>query len=1063
MRRLICVTALIIAIINVMYSQDKEVPGRYLPKATPKGVGKIDTRVDNMGYWVRMADSGYVEVAPMVRVKSATYTGSKINTPLVMTTNSPDVPVTNVNSTQSENSIFVSPLSDQELLNSNNSTPNPVSGIYGANYFLSSDGGTTWGGSVNGAGGSNSGDPTTAISLSGRRYVGFINNSSGQSVAYSADGGSTWTPVVCGTATGGNLLDKNHMWIDNSPPSPYKGYVYSAWTDFGLSGYPIMVTRTADTGLTYSAAVNVSAAVSAGSHNQGVNIQTGPAGQVYVTWTIYDSWPSDETALGFNISTNGGTSYGTATRIISNIRGIRTTGVGKNQRVNSFPSMAVDISGGAHNGYIYIVWTNIGVPGVNTGTDADVYLIRSTDGGTSWSAPIRVNQDPGGLGKKHYFPWITCDPVTGDLSVIFYDDRNVSSTDCEVFCAVSYDGATTWEDFKVSDVSFTPSPIPGLASSYMGDYLGISARNNKVYPVWCDNRTGTVMTYCSPYDLSPLPNASFAASNTTPCLNNTVIFTDMTNKSPISWSWTFTPSTISYVDGTSATSQNPHVQFTAYGDYTVRLIVANAIGADTLVKSNYISVNYANADFVANNTKPVINNPVIFTDQSSCNVSSYLWNFGADASPATASTQGPHTVTYSAEGFKTVTLTINGSITKTKTDYIEVLPESFNMTNGSLTTCSGLFYDPQGTNPYLDNEDYTMTLYPSDTSKSVQAVFTAFDLEYHSTCLYDYLSVYDGPSTSYPELGTWCGTTSPGTVVSSSASGALTFVFHSDVSVTGQGWTASLSCVDTPPPPPPSYCTANATVCDEYISRVVYGVIDNSTACTSGGYVNYTSFSTKVSPTISYPITITNGNPIYPEDQCGIWIDWNQDHDFNDAGETITVTGSPGIGPYTATIVPPANAVKGTTRLRTRILYTEAISSCGNTYYGEVEDYSIYIGTPGLWSGSSGGSGTDWNNADNWDDGRVPVSGADVVIPSGALSYPELTGTINCQDLEIKDGGAMTIDLGAVLNISGNLTVGQGTSGNLTINGGTCNVAGNVATQTGGVIDVKNGGLLHEN
>ena len=38
----------------------------------------------------------------------------------------------------------------------------------------------------------------------------------------------------------------------------------------------------------------------------------------------------------------------------------------------------------------------------------------------------------------------------------------------------------------------------------MGDYLGIIARDGWVYPVWCDNRTGTVMTYCSPYETNPL-------------------------------------------------------------------------------------------------------------------------------------------------------------------------------------------------------------------------------------------------------------------------------------------------------------------------------------------------------------------------------------------------------------------------------------------------------------------------------------------------------------------------------------------------------------------------------
>ncbi len=62
--------------------------------------------------------------------------------------------------------------------------------------------------------------------------------------------------------------------------------------------------------------------------------------------------------------------------------------------------MATDISGGAYDGNIYIVWANIGVPGVNSGTSTDIYMIRSTNQGQTWSTPIKVNQDPTGLGKN---------------------------------------------------------------------------------------------------------------------------------------------------------------------------------------------------------------------------------------------------------------------------------------------------------------------------------------------------------------------------------------------------------------------------------------------------------------------------------------------------------------------------------------------------------------------------------------------------------------------------------------------------------------------------------------
>jgi hypothetical protein len=476
---------------------------------------QIDTRIDRMSYWKRLAKEGLIPYSPSFPVAPAEYKGTIIEAKTVKggKDDSPDVPVTTAtNVTQSENSVFINPANNQAILNSNNSTSwngGSVGQLYGANYYLSVDGGLSFGGSHLGAGGGNSGDPSTAINLDGTRmYVGFIHNNSGQGISYSTNGGTSWTSVVCGTAASGgwNLLDKNHMWIDNSPISPYEGNVYSAWTPFGgANDSQIEIVHTTNGGLTYSSQMSISNAVNAGSHNQGVNIQTGPNGEVYAVWSVYDSWPSDEKAIGFAKSTNGGVSFQPAVRIINNTRGIRTSGVGKNMRVNSFPVMALDISGGSYNGNIYVVWTNIGVPGVNTGSDADVYLIKSTNGGSTWSSPTKVNQDPSGLGKKHYFPWITCDPETGGLSVIWYDDRNVGSSQVEVWCANSFDGGDTWEDFKVSDIAFTPAPIPGLASSYMGDYLGIAARGGKVYPVWTDNRNGLYMAYTSPYETNNLP------------------------------------------------------------------------------------------------------------------------------------------------------------------------------------------------------------------------------------------------------------------------------------------------------------------------------------------------------------------------------------------------------------------------------------------------------------------------------------------------------------------------------------------------------------------------------
>lgn len=86
---------------------------------------KVDTRIDNMGYWQRCAAAGFVPVQPYVQIPPARYTGSKLLIRGVRVADSPDVCITNEPSatTQSENSIVINPNNNQNLLNSNNSTP----------------------------------------------------------------------------------------------------------------------------------------------------------------------------------------------------------------------------------------------------------------------------------------------------------------------------------------------------------------------------------------------------------------------------------------------------------------------------------------------------------------------------------------------------------------------------------------------------------------------------------------------------------------------------------------------------------------------------------------------------------------------------------------------------------------------------------------------------------------------------------------------------------------------------------------------------------------------------
>jgi PKD repeat protein len=82
--------------------------------------------------------------------------------------------------------------------------------------------------------------------------------------------------------------------------------------------------------------------------------------------------------------------------------------------------------------------------------------------------------------------------------------------------------------------------------------------------------------------------ADFSANTTTPPKNTTVQFTDLTTGGPTGWDWSFDRTSVIYMNGTSSTSQNPQVQFTEGGLYTVTLTASNPGYSNTKVKTGYI-------------------------------------------------------------------------------------------------------------------------------------------------------------------------------------------------------------------------------------------------------------------------------------------------------------------------------------------------------------------------------------------------------------------------------------------------------------------------------------------
>ncbi len=363
---------------------------------------------------------------------------------------------------------------------------NPLNLAAGANInysYRSTDGGQTW---IESRISSSSfgvwGDPCVVFDALGNLYYGHLSNPPSPGywidrivVQKSTNGGANWnTGAGIGFSPPRKQQDKE--WIAADMTSfPYRNNIYVSWTEFDSYGSAlrtdssrILFSRSTDGGINWSTPVRVSDkagdCIDSDSTDEGAVPAVGPNGEVYLSW-------SGPLGIVFDKSTDGGVTFG-ADRFVTSHPGGWDFNVPGISRCNGLPITACDISNSPYRGTIYINWSDQR-NGLN---NTDIFLIKSTDGGTTWGNVKKVNDD---LTTTHqFFTWMTIDQTTGFLYFVFYDRRNYTNTATDVYVARSTDGGETFQNFKVSQTSFSPQ-----AGVFFGDYTGIAALNKKVYPI----------------------------------------------------------------------------------------------------------------------------------------------------------------------------------------------------------------------------------------------------------------------------------------------------------------------------------------------------------------------------------------------------------------------------------------------------------------------------------------------------------------------------------------------------------------------------------------------------
>jgi hypothetical protein len=418
------------------------------------------------------------------------------------------------------------------------------------NYYISIDTGHTWTQHTQSSTYGVWGDPVIDVDTAGNFYYFHLSNpASGNWIdrivcQKSTDIGATWSNGSFTGLNGTKAQDKHWSIVDRS-----NNNIYLSWTQFDDYGSAnpndsslILFSKSIDGGLSWLPPLRLNEVagdcIDSDNTVEGATLAVGPNGEIYVAWTGPDG-------LVFDRSLDGGITWLQDDILIDQLASNWDYAIPGISRCNGLPVLKCDLSGGPNHGTIYVNWSDQR-NGIN---NTDVFLSKSTDGGSTWTPAKKVNTD--NTGRHQFLTWMDIDQTNGYLHFVFYDRRNYSNNQTDVFLAYSKDGGATFKNEIVSESSFTPT-----SGIFFGDYNNIVAHNNVIRPIWTRLQSGSlsIWTDVTPRDFS---NDTIVITDTIVLIDTTfIIDTIFINDTTVIYDTIFT--NIDYLDNSLEFNQYPN-------------------------------------------------------------------------------------------------------------------------------------------------------------------------------------------------------------------------------------------------------------------------------------------------------------------------------------------------------------------------------------------------------------------------------------------------------------------------------------------------------------------------